>query len=150
MGARVIFEPSLATISATSASARARHFDVDVSRSRSIWNIRDEARSFLLTTVPIFKPSASDMNCRFSTSAMVFFTPNSLAARQVRILDSLLSEMAMNASASVIPASLRTSVSRASAFITKALWHCSDSLRHFSRSGSSILKLNLSPAIWHS
>lgn len=87
------------------------------------------------------------MNWRFSTSAMVFVTPNSLAVRQVRMLLSLESDMAMKASVSEMPASRSTSVSRASALMMRASGHRSDSLMQVSRSGSMILNLNLSPAM---
>ena len=80
-GIPATFEPGRTSSSATSASASARHFDVEESVSSNIWNIVLDARSFLFTTMPMFRFSAWEMNCMFSTLAIVLRMPISLAVR---------------------------------------------------------------------
>ena len=146
-GPRVIFDPALTSISATSASASARNFDEDESVASSIWNIVLEASSFLLTIVPMLRFSAGEINCRSSTSAIVFFIPCSLAVSDASIFVSDRSVRAMKASISSIPSSSSVSMSRASPLTIFASGQRSQSFTQRWRSISMILNLYLSPAI---
>ena len=112
--ALVILEFSFATNSTTSASDNARHLAFEESSSSNNWKIRLAASNFLLMIFPIFSRSAVEMNWIFSTSAIVFFTPNSLAVNQANIFVSELSVNAINASMSRIPSSFKRSTLRPS------------------------------------